>query len=117
VLIGSVVHDEVDEDAHAALLAAPGEFNKVAEGAVAGVDAVVICYVVSVVAIGRGLKGHEPEGGDAEALQVVEAAQETLEVADAVSVCIHVSGNGEAVDDGVLVPEIVDHARALSGDC
>ena len=52
--------------------------------------------------------------GDAHALEVVEAAHEALEVSDAVAVGVHVGGDGEAVDDGVLVPEIVDHARDSS---
>ena len=43
-------------------------------------------------------------------MQIVEPAHQALEVADAVAVGIHESADGEAIDDRVLVPEIVDHA-------
>jgi hypothetical protein len=32
-----------------------------------------------------------------------------LEVTDAVAVCIHIGANGKAIDDGILIPEVVDH--------
>ena len=41
--------------------AAVGEFDEIAEGTVAGVDAVVVGDVVAVVSNGRRLKGHEPD--------------------------------------------------------
>ena len=114
MLVGGVIDDEIDEDAEAALLAAVGEFDEVAEGAVAGVDAVVVGYVVAVVAAGGGLEGHEPDGGYAEALEVIEAAHEALEVADAIAVGVEVGRNGDTVNDCVFVPEVIDHARILN---
>ena len=115
MLVGGVVDDEVDEDAHAALIAGVGELDEVAEGAVAGIDVVVVGDVVAVVAHGRGLEGHEPDGGDAEALEVVEAAHEAAEVADAVAVGVHEGADVEAVEDGVLVPEVVNHVACVPG--
>src|ERR1700720_4876283 len=44
--IRSVVDDEVDDDADAALPAAMGEFDEVAERAVAWIDAVIVGNVV-----------------------------------------------------------------------
>src|SRR6185437_4691373 len=110
MLIGGVVNDEVDENAHAALIAGVGELDEVTEGAVARIDVVVVGNIVAVVATGRGLEGHEPDGGDAEALEVVEAAHEAAKVADAVAGGVHEGADVKAIEDGVLVPEVVDHA-------
>jgi hypothetical protein len=46
-------------------------------------------------------------------VQIIEAAHQPLKVADAVAVGIHIGADGEAIDDGVLVPEVVDHAEVL----
>src|SRR5215469_15401212 len=112
MLVGGVVDDEVDEDAEAALIAGMGEFDEVAERAVAWVDVVVVGDVVAVVAHGRGLEGHEPDGSDAETLEVIEAAHEAAEVADAVAGGVHEGADVQAVEDGVFVPEVVDHEGA-----
>lgn len=115
VLVRGVVDDEIDDDADAALLAAMGEFDEVAERAVTGIDAVIVGDIVAVVAAGRGLEGHQPDGGDAEAVQIVEPAQQALEIADPIAVGIHIGADGEAIDHAILVPEIIDHARSPGG--
>ena len=109
MLVGRVIDDEVDDDANAALLGLVRELDEIAERAVARVDGVVVGHVVAVVAVRRFLEGHQPDRGDAEPLQVIEPAHEAFEVADAVAVGIHVRADGQAVDDRVLVPEVVDH--------
>ena len=73
------------------------------------VDAVVVRHVVAVVAVGRRIERLEPEAGDAEPGEVVQPARQAVEVADAVAVAVDVLLDVEAVDDGVLVPEVVDH--------
>ena len=110
-----MIDDEVDDDADTALPAAMGEFNKIAERAVARIDAVIIRDVVAVVPAGRRLKRHQPDRGDAEPVQVIQATQQALEIADAVAIGIHVGADGKAIDDAVLVPEIVDHRAVLIG--
>ena len=109
MLVGRVVDDQVDQHAHAALMGAVGELDEVAERAEARVDVVVVGDVVAVVALRRGLERHQPDAGDAQALQVVEPAQQPLEIADAVAVGVHEVPDRQAVDDRVLVPEVVDH--------
>ena len=73
VLVGGVVDDEFDEDLHAALVGGVEEELEIIEGAVVGMDVDVVGDVVAVVAEGRGKEGQEPEAGDAEVLQVIEA--------------------------------------------
>ena len=89
-----------------------GELDEVAERAVARIDAVIVGDVVAVVPAGRGLERHQPDRGDAEPLQIIEPAQQALEIADAVAVGVHVGADGQAIEDAVLVPEVVDHSRA-----
>src|SRR5437870_6149745 len=110
-----MIDDEIDDHPDAALPAALGEFNEVAERPVAWIDAVIIRNVVTVVLAGRWLKRHQPDCGDAEPVQIVETAQQALEIADAIAVGIHIGADGEAVDHAVLVPEVVDHRAALTG--
>src|SRR4029079_14500456 len=54
-----------------------------------------------------------PERVDAQALDVVEPACEPLEVAAAVAVAVHERLDVQAVEDGVLVPEVRKHAVNL----
>src|SRR2546423_6918758 len=112
MLIGSMIDDEIDDDPDAALLAAMGEFDKIAERAVARIDAVIVRNVVAVVPAGRWLKRHQPDRGDAEPVQIIQPAQQPLEITDAVAVGIHIGADRKTVDDAVLVPEVVDHAQA-----
>ena len=55
------------------------------------------------------MKRLEPEAGDAESGEIIEAPRQALEISDAVSAGIHECADVEAVNDGVLIPEVVDH--------
>src|SRR5690349_3779269 len=92
------------------------EVHEVAQRAVAGVDAVVVGDIVAVVAMRRGLERHQPDGCHAQSVQIVQPSRETAKVADAIAVSVHVSANGQTIDDRVLVPEIADHAACPGAD-
>ena len=94
-------------------LAAMSELDEIAERAVARIDAVIVGDVVAVVSAGRRLKRHQPDRRHAEPVQIVEPPHQSLEIADAVAVGIHIGADGQAIDNGVLVPEIVDHEGQL----
>jgi hypothetical protein len=70
-----MVDDEIDDDADAALSAAMGELNKVAERAVARIDAVIVGDIVAVILTGRWLERHQPDRCDAEPLYIIEPPQ------------------------------------------
>src|SRR5262249_44137218 len=55
---------------------------------------------------GGGVEGLQPDAGHAQPGEVGQAAAEPLEVPDAVVVGVHVLLHAEAVDDGVLVPQV-----------
>ncbi len=112
MLIRGVVDDEIDDDADAALFAAIGKFDEVAERAVARIDAVIVGNIIAVVAHWRGLERHQPDRGDAKPLQIIQPPQQPLEIADAVAIGIHIGANRQTIQDGILVPKVVDHAQA-----
>src|SRR5258708_39340331 len=111
MLIGGVIDDEIDDDADAARLAAMGELDEIARGAVARIDAVIVGDVVAVILAGRWLERHQPDRGDAEPVQVIQPPQQAFEVADAVTVGVHIGADGKTVEHGIFVPEVVDHPR------
>src|SRR3954447_14215761 len=111
--VGGVVDDEVDQDPDAAAPGLVDELDEVAQGPVARVDAVEVGDVVAVVAGRARLGGGQPHRVDAEAVEVVEPAGEPCEVAAAVAVVVEEGLDVDAVDDGILEPEVADHAAAL----
>src|SRR5690606_9473810 len=64
----------------------------------------------SVVTLRRRLEWREPDGVNAEELEIVHAVDQPLEVADAVAVRVEKRLEIEAVDHRVLVPQVFNHA-------
>ncbi len=104
VLVAGVVHDEVDDDAHAALVGGVDEFHEVGEVAELGEDGGVVGDVVAAVAQGRLEEGRQPQAVDAQPLQVVEFGGEAFEVADAVAVAVLEGADEDLVEDGAFEP-------------
>ena len=73
VLVGSVVHHHVHHHADVALVGLGNQVVKVGHGAVLRIDVPVVGDVVAEVNLRRGIDGREPDGVDAQFLQVVEA--------------------------------------------
>ena len=93
MLVGGVVHDQVDEDTDTALFAALREFHEIAKRAETRIHAVVVRDVVAAIFAGRWLKRHQPKRRDAHPVEIIKAAHQALEVANAVAVCIHIGGD------------------------
>ena len=104
VLIRGVGQDQLGDHPEAAAVRLAQERPKVAQRSVGRMDLAVVGDVVAVVAQRRRIEGQEPQGGDAELLQVVELLDEPTEVADAVAVAVVEGPHVQLVDDGVLVP-------------
>ncbi len=104
-----VIDDEVDDDADTQLLGVVHELDVLAERAVLRMHAVELGDVVPVVEIRRGIERLQPDAGDAETGEVIELARQPVEVANAIAIAIEVFLDVHAVEDGVLVPKIVDH--------
>ena len=104
VLVGGVIENHVEDDADVVLLRFGDETVEVGEGAVLGVDVFVVGDVVAEVDLWRGVHGRDPDGVDAELLEVVEALGDAVEVADAVAVGVLEGARVDLVDDCVLPP-------------
>ena len=113
VLVAGVVHDEVDDDAHAALVRGVDELHEVGEVAELRQDVGVVGDVVAAVAQRRLEERRQPEAVDAEPLEVVELGGQALEVADAVAVAVLEGADQDLVEDGALEPVRV---ALLGGD-
>ncbi len=121
LLVGGVVEDVVHDDADVAALGFRGHVLEVGHGAVLRIDGCVVGDVVAEVDLGRGVHGGDPDGVDAELLDVVEARGDAFDVADAVAVGVLKAAGVDLVDDGVLPPGVgscvflVDGRWDLSG--
>jgi hypothetical protein len=115
VLDRGVVDDQVGDHPHAAVPGGADDLDQVAVGAQPRVDAVEVGDVVAVVALGGRVEGHQPQAGHPEVGEVVDPLREAREVAAAVAVPVHVGLDVEAVDDGVLPPQVGGVGDAHTG--
>jgi hypothetical protein len=58
------------------------------------------------------LEWHQPDRGYAEPVQIVQTPHQALEVTNTIASGVHVGGDRQAIDYGIFVPEIFDHAIA-----
>ena len=105
VLVRGVVDHQLGDHLEAAVVGLAHELAEVAQGAVVRVHAPVVGDVVTVVLLRRGVEGQEPDGGDAQVLDVVELVDQSAKIADAVAAFVAEGLDVQFVDDGVLVPE------------
>jgi len=91
------------------------EFDKIPKRSEGRIDGVIIRDVVAVVFARRFLERHQPDRGYAQAAEIVEPAHQALEIADAVGVRIHVSGDRQTVKTEFLYQRslIIRRARSL----
>src|SRR6185312_12172143 len=109
VPFGRVVDDQIDDDPDADLFGMIHELDEIAERAELRMDRVIVGNVVAVVAIGRLIKRLQPEARNPEAGEIIEPPRQSREVADAISVGVDVLLDVQAIDDGILVPKVVNH--------
>jgi hypothetical protein len=100
-----VVHDEIRDDADAALVRLLDELAEVVDRAVVGVDREEVGDVVAAVAQRRGVHRQQPHAVDAEPLEVVELRDQPTEVTGTVVVPVEEAANVDLVEDGALEPQ------------
>ena len=106
MLVRGVVHDEVGDHADTALARRPHDVDEVAVRPEPRVDAVEVGDVVAVVALAGRHERHQPDAVDAEPPQVVDPLAQPWQVAAAVTVRVEEGLDVEAVENGVLPPEV-----------
>ena len=105
VVRGGMVHDEVGDDAQAALVCGLHEGLDVVDRPVVRVDLVVVGDVVAAVAQRAGVHRQQPDDVDPQPLQVVELLGQAAEVARAVGVAVEEPAQVDLVEDGRLEPD------------
>jgi hypothetical protein len=113
VLVGGVVQHQLGDHPQPALVRPADEEPDVAHRPVARVDRPVVGDVVAVVAQRGRVERQQPDGGDAQVVQVVELGDQPAEVADAVVAGVAEGADVQLVDDGVAVP--VGGVQAVRG--
>ena len=86
MLIGAVVDDEVHEDVHIALFCLRNQFVHIVHRAEARVDVVIVGNVIALIRERRAVDRGEPDDIDTELLEIVQFADNALQIADAVAV-------------------------------
>src|ERR1700719_2898945 len=61
------------------------------------------------------LERHQPDRRDPETMQIIQAARQAREIADAIAIAIHIGAYRKAINDRILVPQVIDHAL-FAGD-
>ena len=107
VVAGRVVHDEVGDHAHAALVGGLEELADVVHRPVVGVDRLVVGDVVAAVAQRTRVHRQQPDAVHAEPLQVVELLRQAAEVAGAVGVAVVEAAQVDLVEERLLEPQRV----------
>ena len=115
MLVRGVVHDEVDDHAHAAGVGLVQELVEVLDVAELRQHRGVVADVVAAVAQRRGEERRQPQAVDAEPLQVVQLVDHAAQVADAVGVAVGEAADEHLVEDGALVPLGVGALRRQRG--
>ena len=114
---GGVVHDEVGDHAHAALVRLLDELAEVVHRPVVGVEGEEVRDVVAAVAQRRLVHRQQPEAVDAEPLEVVELVDQAAEVARAVVVPVEEPADVDLVEDGPLEPQRIPLEPLLRHGC
>ena len=106
-----VVHDEVDDHPNATCPSRAYEFDEVAMGSEARVDAEEIGDVVAVVLAGGRIEGHQPQACHAEVVEVLDALRHAADVPRAIPVPVVKGLDVRAVEDRVLPPQVAGVGR------
>src|SRR5208337_3898196 len=105
MLVRGMIQHHFDDDSDPTAVGGIQQLAEIRQGSVAGVNSVVIRYVVTVVAQRRRKEWHQPDGVDPQFLKISELLLEPLKVSDAVAITVIKSTNVHLLDDCVLVPE------------
>ena len=105
MLVRGVIQDQLGNHPQSPFVRFPEQCLEIAQGAIIGVYAGVIGNIVTIVSERRGTEGKEPQGGDAEILQVVEFLAKSLKISYSVTVAVEKRSDVKFVDNCVFEPQ------------
>ncbi len=116
VLVGGVIEYQLGDDAQAAAMRLAQHQLEIAQRAVLRMHGVVVGDVIAVITQRRGIEGQQPERGHAQALQVVELLQKSLQITHAVIITVAEALDVQFIDDGILEPQwLVQQLQVVFG--
>ena len=104
MFVGAVIDDQIHDDVH---ISFPGFLQQsvhVLHGAEPGIDIVIIRNIISLIRQRGTVDGGEPEDVDAQIFEVIQAADDTGQVSDAVSVGIAEALGVNLISDFIVPP-------------
>src|SRR5207248_2642878 len=104
VLVGSVVHYKIKNDADTAHLRLALHAVKIFQRAVHGIDVLVVRDIVAKIHLWRREAGRDPDGVYAKLLQIIELGGDAVQIADSIVVTVRESARINFVEDGMLPP-------------
>ena len=104
VLVRGVVQHQIHDDADVVFFGFGDEVVHVGQRAEHGVNIAVVGNVVAVVILRAAVDGAEPDGVDAQALQIAKPLDDAGQVANAVAVAVLKAAGIDLVDHSVFPP-------------
>src|ERR1051325_3342441 len=102
ILVGGMIDHQFGDYTQPPLVGFGEKRAEIFERSVIWINVVVIGDVVAVILKRRRIKREQPDGSDAELLQVIELFDKPAKVADAVAVAVMKSFDVELVDDRIF---------------
>ena len=99
VLVGGVVHDQVDDQPHAARMELGDQLVQVGQRAEQRIDVLVVADVIAVVIHRRPVDRAHPDDVHTQALQVIQTAKHAPQISDAVAVGVGEAPRVDLIDD------------------
>ena len=107
MFVRGVVDHQVHHDLDSPVVGGGEQFVKVSHGAEFHHDVLIIGNVVAVVIVGRPVNGAHPDHIDAQLLQIIQLADDALQIADTVTVAVAERAGIHLVNDTFLPPSLV----------
>ena len=107
MLVGGVVRHEVEDQLEAARVRVGEQRVEIGQRAEQRIDVAIIGDVVAEIGHRRGIDRRDPDRVDAEPDQMVEAAANAAQVADAVAVAVLERARIDLIDDARLPPHVI----------
>ena len=104
VFIGAVVDDEIHQDRHPSLPCLRDQLLHVLHGAESGIDRVIVGYIITFIRQRRLIDRRQPDDIDAQILQIIQFADNALQISDSVAAHVHKALGVNLIGDFVMPP-------------
>src|SRR5262249_16023305 len=105
---------EVEDDANAALMQCRHQPVEVGKRAEERIDVEIVGDVVAEIGHRRGIDRRDPDGVDPEPVEIIDAIEGAVQVADAVTIAVLKGARIDLIDDGLPPPWLLYHRWASS---